>query len=298
MLSEQTREEQLNELLRFSNEREFIKEKITNTPNQVVYIGEKELEGIGIFWKNEHHPTSVEICMVAKQETVDKESTYAKIFEQLSAKSHQTFGQSNFQLVAWQTSRDIIDFCTLLDFKGLYLTFDTTLDLLPFQQQKKKNLPKNERIYTLEELKGNTKLLAEFLCILEENYEESHLDNPLREMTQEEWICMIFSENPMTHVPAALVKDGHVASYAVCVEKNEIAEVHWLGCENQDTKSLHTLITTLSNELATLNKQKIAGHFRTTSKCEMYVLGAFPFLPVPSKVVMQKCEGKSEDKEF
>ncbi|MDR2465390.1 MAG: hypothetical protein LBD38_03840 [Streptococcaceae bacterium] len=278
----------IENLFQYRSNRDKLTKKIQEHPEQVVTtMDADELTGVAVFWEKSLHPNAVYIDLITSYDVSSKSKVYAELYEKVMEKIANTVGRKNIHIEISPTKRGLIDFCKQNGFKRFRFSFNTYLNLSFFENREKKTTGK---VYTLRELKRNLQLLAEFLCILEENYEETHRNNPLKEMNQEEWLEFLFQENPVVDVPAVLVKGGHVASYAVCFELEETKEpvLSWVGTEGKDQESLFELMFLLGDSLLEKGYKKLFGRFETTDEDAMYVLGNFPFEEKPMRAMYQK----------
>jgi hypothetical protein len=285
----QTSRDSVAALLKYSVDAEFFDHMIQKYPRQTVLLLDNEkLVGIGVFWQHPNHPDAIYFRMTASYDTQNRDLVYHHLFDEIEKSAFSQFDAHLMIFVTWQTQRDLIKFGAESGFRAYKYSFKPEIATESFLGIDF-DIPTYHRVMSLEELKQNPKFLADFLVYFEENYETDHSENPVRELSQEEWVNLLFGAEPLTDVPAVLIKNEKVAAYAVSYEiDSKTVQYEWFGSVDKDYQSLFELVARLSQTLELVGYEKIIAEMDTADENAMHVLGTFPFKPSPSLVYFKK----------
>ena len=144
----------------------------------------------------------------------------------------------------------------------------------------------NYHVQTLSNIVSNNNLLEKLAYLVKENYEQTHLANPVASFPLQTWQEMILADDVLLDESLLIINEEHqikAYSFLHTSEKDNTVELGWCGTHTIDDLSLLKLL--VFEQFMYANKHGysfIQGEFDSTSIYAMEILKSFPFNPCPT----------------
>lgn len=247
----------------------------------------EELVGVVITWKSSLHPycTYFKILINPVYKNVNVKETLLLKINELRNKDIP------LQTSIWETATDLKDFYEKSGFSELRLTYMPILkvaDIKYIETRKHENVI----IKTLSEIASNEFLFDKLVRFVKNNYERTHLDNPIAELGLNKWKKMIMRKDVITDGTYLCIDSKEeVLAYSFLHDsaEDDAVEFGWCGANNIRNVDLLLDLTKYQIEYAVKNNINfIIGEFDITDKYAMEVLESLPFESCPTWITYQK----------
>lgn len=148
-------------------------------------------------------------------------------------------------------------------------------------------------IKTLNEILPNETLTEQLIILVKRIYEETHVVNPVAEMTIAKWRELILADDVITVGSYICIDENetNILAYSFLHDSDEknVFDLGWCGASTTEHIQMipqlviHQIKYTIEQNIQFLN-----GEFDTTDPYAMKVLESFPFEPAPSWITVQK----------
>ncbi|SER23810.1 hypothetical protein SAMN05216362_1642 [Piscibacillus halophilus] len=159
-----------------------------------------------------------------------------------------------------------------------------------------KDIPMSTEKYiikTLRDVSMNEEWLKKLTNLVKNNYEKTHLVNPVVGVDIKKWEKLILADDIILDGSIIYIdqdkKDVIAYSFLHQSEKSDTYELGWCGVEDNYNRELITQLT--FHQIcyaADHGVQYIVGEFDTTDHNAMEVLKTLPFQPSPTLITYQK----------
>lgn len=275
---------EVDQLFEESFEGDSLRNIFSSTMCTVSYVAFIEDEVIGLLfaWENPFHPEGTYFRLLTEPEytTVQvKKGMFNKLREE--ADRGQPFITS-----VMETAISARDFYERNGFKEIRRTFMPTLavdeitDSLAIKDLQEKDLK------SLREVMKDEGIFTELAHLVKENYEISHIINPVRQMGIEEWKELIASEDTLLDGSFIQLNEaGETLAYSF-LHESDTEDTYELGwCGSSDIGRMGILPFLVGQQIHYARKKNIKyllGEFDTTDPFAMEVMRGFSFKPLPA----------------
>ncbi|MEX3747155.1 hypothetical protein [Lysinibacillus xylanilyticus] len=193
-------------------------------------ISEDTIKGIGISWTSPFHPYAKYIDVIAN------DSFYELMNHLLAA----TATYDKIILSCWDHELEKIQLLKQFQFKLFRKTYIETYEICPLLKQLEQEQSTQTLIPLLEILKEPT-LEQNLFKLLKYNYEQTHLDNPAKDVPWQTWKEILLDDTPDINLSFVAVEENKVLAYIFLHPvSQDHYEIGWVG-ENNPTNLLHIL---------------------------------------------------------
>lgn len=205
-------------------------------------ISEDTIKGIGISWTSPFHPYAKYIDVIAN------DSSYELMNHLLAA----TATYDKIILSCWDHELEKIQLLKQFQFKLFRKTYIETYEICPLLKQLEQEQSTQTLIPLLEILKEPT-LEQNLFKLLKYNYEQTHLDNPAKDVPWQTWKEILLDDTPDFNLSFVAVEENKVLAYIFLHPvSQDHYEIGWVG-ENNPTNLLHIL----KQQLIQLQRQSV-----------------------------------------
>ncbi|MBS9802140.1 GNAT family acetyltransferase [Bacillus toyonensis] len=251
----------------------------------------KDIVGTFIAWNSDFHPycTYFRIYTNPFYSTLHIEQflfTEIQKREQLNLPIQTSIWETSAHLKAYYEQNNFIEirrtYMPLLDVRKI-----VSIDIVPNSHY---------HLQTLSNIVSNNNLLEKLAYLVKENYEQTHLANPVASFPLQTWKEMILADDMLLDGSFLIIgEENEIIGYSFLhtSEKDNTLELGWCGTHTTDNLSLLKLLVFEQTMYA--NKHgysSIQGEFDSTSIYAMEVLKSFPFNPCATWITYQKEAGK------
>lgn len=193
-------------------------------------ISEDTIKGIGISWTNPFHPYAKYIDVIANG------SSYELMNRLLAVNATH----DKIILSCWDNELEKIQLLKQFHFRLFRKTYIETYEASPLLKQLEQEQPSQTLIPLLEIL--NEPILEQNLFkLLKCNYEQTHLDNPVKEVPWKTWKEILLDDKPDFNLSLVAVEENKVMAYIFLHPvSQDHYEIGWVG-ENNPTNLLPIL---------------------------------------------------------
>ncbi|MED3656292.1 hypothetical protein P4489_18630 [Heyndrickxia sporothermodurans] len=282
--------EQLNQLLHLCFEDEYLLNIVGSSNLKFAYSAfcENKLVGFIIAWTSSFHPYCTYFRILSNP-------LYSKLkIEEKLLSTLEKLEEINFpiQTSIWETSVNLKRVYENNGFKEIRRTYMPKLTVSDIKEE----LPdcSNEyRIITLAEVLSNRKLMDRLTHVVKDNYEKTHIVNPVASVGVKKWRELIVSDDIIANGSFIYVdkNENNIIAYSFLHEsdKKNSFELGWCGVSNNQKKNLvPQLIFQQIKYCIKKDVKFIIGEFDTTDQYALEVLQSFPFAPCPTWITYQK----------
>lgn len=207
-----------------------------------VQISEDIIKGIGISWTNPFHPYAKYIDIIAN------DSSYELMNHLLAANATQ----DKIILSCWNHELEKIQLLKQFQFKLFRKTYIETYEISSLLKQIEQE-QSTQTIIPLIEILNEPTLEQNLFKLLKYNYEQTHLDNPVKEVDWEIWKKILLDDTPDFNLSFVAVEENKVISYIFLHPvSQEHYEVGWVGEKNPTN-----LLPILKQQLMQLQRQGV-----------------------------------------
>ncbi|MFE7376071.1 GNAT family acetyltransferase [Bacillus cereus] len=206
--------------------------------------------------------------------------------EQLNLPYQTSIWETSAHLKAYYEQNNFIEirrtYMPLLDVRKI-----VSIDIVPNSHY---------HLQTLSNIVSNNNLLEKLAYLVKENYEQTHLANPVASFPLQTWKEMILADDMLLDGSFLIIgEENEIIGYSFLhtSEKDNTLELGWCGTHTTDNLSLLKLL--VFEQAMYANKHGysfIQGEFDSTSIYAMEVLKSFPFNPCATWITYQKEAGK------
>lgn len=196
------------------------------------------------------------------------------------------------QTSLWETTIGTTEF---LESKGFQVLRKTYMPQLTVRDCTGLTAPaiKHGKLNTLREITSDDNLLNKLIQLAKSNYEQTHLGNPIRELSFSKWKQLILADDCDLEGSYVLVDpirtDILAYSFIHVSDDKETLELGWCGSSEGGNISLIPQLILHQIQYASEHGYDfLEGEFDTTSKYAMQVLRTIPFAPCPAWVTYRK----------
>lgn len=272
-------------LMKYSYVEPFVLQIVEHLKYEFAYMAYEgeNLVGLIVTWKSKIHPYCLYFRLYSKP--LSSQNVGLQLLQYVKQNEVSEFP---LQTSLWETSRKLMDLYEQLNMKIIRKTYMPKLDL----QQHFKALDQSVyELKTLKDIVDNHSQMEQLTELVKRNYEETHLANPVAEMSIQQW-QQLYSD---------AILDG---SFILCnpINQNIIAysflheaedemelEIGWSGVDQLEQLSVLQILTSHQITYAkTRNYKYLVGEFDTTSIYALEILKACPFEPGPTWITFQE----------
>ncbi|PFQ53754.1 GNAT family acetyltransferase [Bacillus cereus] len=266
---------------------------LRNNKTKYAYVAYYKKDVVGIFfaWNSNFHPYCTYFRIYTNPFYLDLH------IEQYLLGDIQK--RENFKLPLqtsiWETSAHLKAYYEEHDFMEIRRTFMPILDL-------QKIVPidivpnSNYHLQTLSNIVSNNNLLEKLAYLVKENYEQTHLANPVASFPLQTWKEMILADDMLLDGSFLIIgEENEIIGYSFLhtSEKDNTLELGWCGTHTTDNLSLLKLLVFKQAMYAKkYGYSFIQGEFDSTSIYAIEILKSFPFNPCTTWITYQKEVGK------
>lgn len=205
-------------------------------------ISEDTIKGVGISWTSPFHPYAKYIDVIAN------DSSYELMNHLLAA----TATYDKIILSCWDHELEKIQLLKQFQFKLFRKTYIETYEICPLLKQLEQEQSTQTLIPLLEILKEPT-LEQNLFKLLKYNYEQTHLDNPAKDVPWQTWKEILLDDTPDFNLSFVAVEENKVLAYIFFHPvSQDHYEIGWVG-ENNPTN----LLQILKQQLIQLQRQGV-----------------------------------------
>lgn len=205
-------------------------------------ISEDTIKGIGISWSNPFHPYAKYIDVIANDAS----------FELMNHLLTATATQDKIILSCWDHELEKIQLLKQFQFKLFRKTYMETYEISSLLKQLEQEQSTHTLIPLLEILNEPT-LEQNLFKLLKYNYEQTHLDNPAKDVPWQTWKEILLDDTPDFNLSFAAVEDNNVMAYIFLHSISpDHYEIGWVGMNNPTN-----LLPILKQQLIQLQRQGV-----------------------------------------
>jgi len=256
------------------------------------YIAKVTGQPVGFcsIWRNEYHPSALYFS-IHIHENFRNKGIGTMLLDHIKEINNDKL---SLQTSFWETSIVGDHFLRSKGFKVIRKTIEPVLDLLHIENilasMRSCDLPEEYQILNLSEIEDEVEYMN-FITLTKKCYQYTHLDNPLGEISLEEWRRVVESDT-VPDGSFVVMKNNVIIAFALLHENsNKIKDLGWRGvdssCEN-NTKELILALTYKQLEYAHKQQQDyLNAEIDTTDKWSLIMLDHLPFANAPTWVTYQ-----------
>lgn len=284
---------QVKQLIDLYNEESYVFHLLRDNKTKCAYVAYYKKDVVGIFftWGSNFHP----YCTYFRIYT---NPFYAELhIEEFLLNEIPKL--ENFKLPLqtsiWETSAHLKNYYEQNNFMEIRRTYMPILDL---QKIVSIDIVPNSNYHgqTLSNIVSNNNLLEKLAYLVKENYEQTHLANPVASFPLQTWQEMILADDVLLDGSFLIIDEEHqimAYSFLHTSEKDNTVELGWCGTHTIDDISLLKLLVFKQAMYASKHGYSfIQGEFDSTSIYAMEILKSFPFNPCATWITYQKEIGR------
>lgn len=205
-------------------------------------ISEDSIKGIGISWTSPFHPYAKYIDVMANDASDE-------LMNHLLA---ATATQDKIILSCWDYELEKIQLLKQFQFKLFRKTYMETYEISPLLKQLELEQSTQTLIPLLEILDEPT-LEQNLFQLLKNNYEQTHLDNPVKDVPWQTWKGILVDDTPDFNLSFVAVVENKVIAYIFLHPvSQDHYEIGWVGEKNPTN-----LLPILKQQLIQLQRQGV-----------------------------------------
>lgn len=280
---------QVKQLIDLYKEESYLFHLLQNNKTKCAYVAYYKKDVVGIFftWGSNFHP----FCTYFRIYTHPFYSEL-HIEEYLFSEIQK---RENFKLPLqtsiWETSAHSKNYYEQNNFMEIRRTYMPILDVRKIVSID--IVPNaNYHLQTLSNIVSNNNSLEKLAYLVKENYEQTHLANPVASFPLQTWQEMILADDVLLDGSFLIIDEAHqimAYSFLHTSEKDNTIELGW--CETHTIDDLSLLKLLVFKQAMYANKHGysfIQGEFDSTSIYALEILKSFPFNPCPTWITYQK----------
>ncbi|AWE08079.1 hypothetical protein DCE79_12075 [Lysinibacillus sp. 2017] len=205
-------------------------------------ISAETIKGIGISWSSPFHPYAKYIDVLANDSS----------FELMNHLLAATDTHDKIILSCWDHELEKIQLLKQFQFKLFRKTYIETYEISSLLKRLEQEQSTQTLIPLLEILNEPT-LEQNLFKLLKYNYEQTHLDNPAKDVTWQTWKEILLDDTPDFNLSFVTVEENNVMAYIFLHPISpDHYEIGWVGMNN------HTnLLPILKQQLIQLQRQGV-----------------------------------------
>lgn len=248
---------------------------------------EDRLVGSIIAWKSSMHPNCIYFHMV-----VNPLYQSLPVQEKLFDKVDSLETRLPLQTSLWETTIGTTEFLESKDFQVLRKTYMPQLSVRECSSLTAPIIT-HGKLNRLREITSDENLLNKLVQLVKYNYEQTHLGNPITELSISNWKQLILADDCDLEGSYVLVDPAgtEILAYSFIHSSGnrDTLELGWCGSLEEDSISLIPQLVLHQIQYAREHGYEfLEGEFDTTSQYAMQVLRTIPFPPCPAWVTYQK----------
>jgi len=205
-------------------------------------ISADTVTGIGMSWTSAFHPYAKYIDVIAK-------NAADELMNHLLA---GTATHDKIILSCWDYELEKIQLLKQFQFKLFRKTYMETYEISTLLEQLEQEQSTHTFIPLLEILNEPT-LEQNLFQLLKSNYEQTHLDNPVKDVSWQTWKEILVDDTPDFHLSFVAVKENNVTAYIFLHPiSTDHYEIGWVGMKNPTN-----LLPILKQQLIELQRQGV-----------------------------------------
>ncbi|MED3034322.1 GNAT family acetyltransferase [Bacillus thuringiensis] len=279
----------VKQLIDLYNEESYLFHLLRNNKTKCAYVAYYKKDVIGIFftWGSNFHP----FCTYFRIYTHPFYSEL-HIEEYLFSEIQK---RENFKLPLqtsiWETSAHLKNYYKQNNFMEIRRTYMPILDVRKIVSTDIVS-NSNYHLQTLSNIVSNNNSLEKLAYLVKENYEQTHLANPVASFPLQTWQEMILADDVLLDGSFLIIDEAHqiiAYSFLHTSEKDNTIELGWCGTHTIDDLSLLKLLVFKQAMYANKHGYSfIQGEFDSTSIYALEILKSFPFNHCPTWITYQK----------
>lgn len=260
---------------------EEVKLRIEKKAFHQLFILEKddEIIGLSLSWLNSFHPEAKYVRVyttAACTETNWPTALYEQLFK-------DTYPQKQLIFSCWDEKKDAISFMEKQGFKLFRKTYMPDLEVRALLQQMP-TVPTFKQYESLNNVLQNNEKKQVFLTQLKENYENTHLHNPVQTYTWQQWGEILLDDEPDLEYSYVVFIGAQVVAYILLHKLGNYYEVGWIGFQGNtdDEWKLTALFKTQMELLQREGIKKVSIEIDTTDNSAFSLFSFLDFKQFPS----------------
>lgn len=205
-------------------------------------ISEDTIKGIGISWSNPFHPYAKYIDVIANDSSL----------ELMNHLLTATATHDKIILSCWDYELEKIQLLKQFEFKLFRKTYMETYEISSLLKQLEQEQSTQTLIPLLEILNEPT-LEQTLFKLLKYNYEQTHLDNPAKDVPWQTWKGILLDDTPDFNLSFVSVEENNILAYIFLHPISpDHYEIGWVGMNNPTN-----LLPILKQQLIQLQRQGV-----------------------------------------
>ncbi|HAM82071.1 GNAT family acetyltransferase [Ornithinibacillus bavariensis] len=250
-----------------------------------IALQKEKMIGLITSWKSIFHPYCTYFRCIALPEYLD-------CLDRLLAEMEGSLSKGDYPLQISLDENSILgNYFSRLNFKIIRKTYLPSLDLSVSLQGM---LPVAlQQIKSLREIETRPDIITQLTKLVKRNYEETHLVNPVADLTLDKWKEMIWAEDILldgSYVYLNEKGDGILAySFLHKSDQQGTVELGWSGASDLSEIDILSILLEKQIYYSQLHGYRfLEGEFDTTSPYAMHMLKSKPFPREPVLITFQK----------
>lgn len=205
-------------------------------------ISQETIKGIGMSWSNSFHPYAKYIDVIANDAS----------FELMNQLLASTATQDKIILSCWNYEIEKIQLLKQFQFKLFRKTYMETYEISPLLNQLEQ-VQSTQTLMSLLDIVNVAILEQNLFQLLKNNYEQTHLDNPAKDIPWQTWKEILVDDTPDFHLSFVAVEENNVMAYIFLHPISpDHYEIGWVGMKNPIN-----LLPILKQQLIELQRQGV-----------------------------------------
>ncbi|MEK5529616.1 hypothetical protein BK128_16160 [Viridibacillus sp. FSL H7-0596] len=276
--------DEVKDLMKYNYEEPFVLHILEQLKYEFAYMAyeEENLVGLIVTWKNKLHP----FCLYFR--VYSNPSSSQNVEHQLLqyVKRNEVL-ELPLQTSLWETSRKLMDTFEQFNMKIIRKTYMPKLNLDQHFQALNQS---NYELKTLKDIKDNQHLMEQLTVLVKRNYEETHLANPVADLSLKEWQQQYEDAVLEGSFLICNPENQNIIAYSFLheTEVETELEIGWSGVDRIVQLPLLQLLTYNQITYAkTSGYEALIGEFDTTSPYALEILELFPNESCPTWITFQ-----------
>ncbi|PAV29680.1 hypothetical protein CIL05_09915 [Virgibacillus profundi] len=283
-------EDQVKKLIKICFEENYLL-SILKSPKLIKAFSayhKNKLIGVAFAWKSDFHPYCTYFRLLVNPFYNTKE-----IAGNLLLKMEQLEFDYPVQTSIWETNVGLKYFYEQNGFRTIRKTYMPKLEVSNMTDFMPEIYSGSYSLKTLADIMSDHQLMEKLILLVKKVYEQTHLANPVAEMSLDSWRSLVLADDVITDGSYIYVNADHneIMAYSFLHESEDTETLELGWCGSVDNKRISLIPQLVMQQIAYTNNhgyKYMEGEFDTTSEYAMKVLRNIPFPPTALLITLQK----------
>ncbi|MFF3102335.1 GNAT family acetyltransferase [Viridibacillus arvi] len=272
------------DLMEYSYEEPFVLHIVKQQKYEFVYLAyeEENLVGLIVTWKSKLHPN----CLYFRVYSNPASSQNVEL-QLIQYVKQNEMVKLPLQTSLWETTKKLMELYEQLDMNIIRKTYMPKLDLDQHFQVLDQS---NYDLKSLKDIMDNQQLMEQLTALVKRNYEETHLANPVADLSLKEWQQLYDDAILEGSFLLCNPVNQNIIAYSFLHETEYETELE-IGWSGVDQLGHLPLLHVLAYNQITFAKRNgyaaLIGEFDTTSPYALEILKLFPYDTCPVWITFQ-----------